>query len=144
MAEAKATTLPATSIARSRACISAHSVTHGREHNALTSVKQEHAQITAVSTFQERLKAARIAAGFSSQAKLARAAGVSPGAVGNWEAGTREQPRDLLDLARVLRVSPEWLAKGVPATHQANPSPLSEGVAHEMSESRLQTVAPMT
>lgn len=138
IAVARAMTLPAHSIARSRACMTALIVTHGRECTAHTIVMQENEQITGVSTFAERLKSARESAGFASQAALARAAGLSPGAIGNWEAGTRHQPRDILSLAKVLGVSPDWLAgnAGNAQTLVAQSAP----VAHDMSQLQPETV----
>ena len=47
-----------------------------------------------------------------SQADLARAAGVSPGTIGNIEAGTRRSPRELLAIAAATKVRPEWLKSG--------------------------------
>lgn len=60
-------------------------------------------------TIAERLKLAR---GDLSQADLAKKSGVSPGTIGNIEAGTRTKPRELLSIARALNVSPEWLQHG--------------------------------
>lgn len=142
IAEASATTLPAHSIARSRGCMMVSSVAHGRECTTHTIVMQEHAQITPVSTFAQRLKEAREAAGFKSQQALARAAGVSAGAIGNWESGSRQQPRDLLGLAKALRVSPEWLSTGS-RTHASALSSAGE-LAHSMSLSSLETVPSTT
>lgn len=112
----------------------ARSVAHGRECTPHTIVMQEHAQITPVSTFAERLKEAREAAGFTSQLALAKAVGLSAGAIGNWEAGTRQQPREILALAKALGVSPEWLSTG--SRDGGQPTPLAGGLAHPMSHAR--------
>jgi len=139
MDDASAATLPTISIARSRACIVAHSFAHVRDRTALTTVKQENAQITPVSTFAERLKQAREAAGFKSQAALAKAAGLSAGSIGNWETGIRQQPRDLLALARVLGVSPYWLSGEKESSHESD-SP----IAHPVSQLRFDTVPSLS
>lgn len=62
-----------------------------------------------MSKFSERLQEAREAKGWS-QARLAKEAGVSAGSIGNWESGTRQQPRSLIELARALDVNPAWLS----------------------------------
>lgn len=67
--------------------------------------------IRVVETLAVRLKSAREEAGLT-QPELAKLAGVSAGTVGNLEAGIRKQPRELLALARVLKVSAEWLKTG--------------------------------
>jgi len=93
-------------------------VANVRECMALTIVMQQREPITFVSTFAERLKSARERRNLS-QAALARAAGVSAGAIGNYEAGTRAQPRDLFELAQALGVDAEWLATGEAAQTSA-------------------------
>lgn len=70
-----------------------------------------HEQRPSLSTLGERLRFAREARGMT-QAALAKAAGLRPGAIGNYEAGMRDQPRALLDIAAALRVTPQWLEKG--------------------------------
>ena len=47
-----------------------------------------------------------------SQTDLAKVAGVAQGTIGNLEAGIRKNPRDLLDIAAALGVSPQWLKTG--------------------------------
>ena len=61
----------------------------------------------------ERIRRARRIAGFSQQ-DLADAIGVTRSAVGNWEAaaGARPAAERLAELARVLRVTYEWIATG--------------------------------
>jgi transcriptional regulator with XRE-family HTH domain len=72
-------------------------------------------------SFAERLKWAREAAELS-QGALARKAGVSQGAIGNYESGARDAPRDVLRLAESLGVSPRWLLQGVGLPHESMPS----------------------
>jgi transcriptional regulator with XRE-family HTH domain len=55
-----------------------------------------------------RLKRLRKAAGLT-QAGLARAAGVVQSTIGNIESGTRGYGESLVDIAKVLRVPPEYL-----------------------------------
>lgn len=68
-------------------------------------------KITSVKTISERLKEAREAAGLT-QLELAAKAGVSPGTIGNLEAGTRKNPRELLAIAKAVGVRAEWLRDG--------------------------------
>lgn len=84
---------------------------HGREHKALTGVNQLHRLITPVTTIAERLKTARLALGLS-QKELARLAGVSPGTIGNIEAGARDEPQKLVEIAVAAQVTPGWLKLG--------------------------------
>lgn len=64
-----------------------------------------------MNTFSERLRFARNLRGLT-QAELARAAGISQGAVANYENGTRQSPRTIFPLANALKVSAVWLVKG--------------------------------
>lgn len=122
MAEANAAIVPPqTSMASSSACIgrfrvssmarSRAVVTHDRESKALTNVTQLSAPITPVNSIGERLASARADLEMN-QAAVAAKAGVSPGTIGNIEAGTRKNPRALLAIARAVRVHPEWLKEG--------------------------------
>lgn len=86
-------------------------VSHERECTAHTYVKQEESIFTPVKTIAERLKAARDEAGLN-QVELARRAGVAPGTIGNIEAGTRQNPRELLEIAAAVGVRAEWLKTG--------------------------------
>lgn len=72
------------------------------------------------------------------QAGLARAAGMSAGAIGNYEAGTREQPREVFKLALALDVDAEWLAKGVGDQAPRTPRVTGAGkaLAHLLSHAR--------
>lgn len=94
---------------------------------AFTIVKQARDEITNVtaSTFADRLVQARTAANLS-QAELAKAAGLkSSGSVGNWEKGTRKQPRNILGLAKALKVRAEWLKDG---REPMKPDPATENL----------------
>jgi transcriptional regulator with XRE-family HTH domain len=67
--------------------------------------------ITFVKDFAERLRYARVLRGFS-QASLARACGLSQGAIANYENRTRKTAKGIFRIAKVLEVSPSWLAMG--------------------------------
>lgn len=64
-----------------------------------------------VKTLADRVTASRIELDLS-QAALAGLAKVSAGTIGNIEAGSRKNPRELLAIARALKVEPEWLKSG--------------------------------
>lgn len=73
---------------------------------------QERMTITDVNTLAQRLKEAREALGLS-QEQLAQLAGVSQGTIGNIESGTRKRPREIVAIAKAVKVNPEWLLKGI-------------------------------
>lgn len=62
-------------------------------------------------TIAERIKAVRQELGWS-QVQLAEEVGVSQSSIGNIESGFRQRPRELVSIAKALRVSPEWLETG--------------------------------
>jgi phage repressor protein C with HTH and peptisase S24 domain len=69
-----------------------------------------------------RLKAARKAAGLT-QADVAKALGVTFGAVSQWETGaTSPKGRNLIALAKLFRVAPAWLSHGEGRKEAANES----------------------
>jgi phage repressor protein C with HTH and peptisase S24 domain len=68
-------------------------------------------------TIAERLKHAREAKDWK-QVQLATAAGVSPGTIGNIEAGTRQSKGSLPQIAEALGISHKWLATGKGEMHQ--------------------------
>ncbi|MGJ7490208.1 helix-turn-helix domain-containing protein [Variovorax sp. ZT4R33] len=71
-------------------------------------------------TIAERVKAVRQELGWS-QVQLAEEVGVSQSSIGNIESGFRQRPRELVSIARALRVSPEWLETGKgPRTERAS------------------------
>jgi transcriptional regulator with XRE-family HTH domain len=100
---------------------------HVREFKAHTNVNQADETFTHVNTFAERLKSARLAVGLS-QTELARLAKISTGAIGNYEAGTRDNPRELFALSAALGVNPEWLQSG------RGRRDFREAVAHSLSQ----------
>lgn len=74
-------------------------------------MKQVPVNITDVETIGSRTKARREELDLT-QVGLAARAGVSPGTIGNFESGIRESPRQLLEIAAALGVTPEWLKTG--------------------------------
>lgn len=68
-------------------------------------------RITFVESIGARVKAVRQELGWS-QVQLAEEVGVSQSSIGNIESGFRQRPRDLVAIAKALRVSPEWLESG--------------------------------
>ncbi len=101
---------------------------HNRDYYSNTNVMQAHVEITDVSTIADRVKQARKYRNLT-QAQLAKAAGVSQGAIGNLESGTREKPRELLNLALALGVNINWLAneKGPMLLGESNIAPTPIG-----------------
>ncbi|GGX33124.1 hypothetical protein GCM10007242_45260 [Pigmentiphaga litoralis] len=87
------------------------SANNDRDINYKTNVIQEPFLITFVKTFRERLIQAREARGMT-QEQLARASGVSQGAIGNYESGSRNSSRQVVSLASALGVRAEWLDNG--------------------------------
>jgi transcriptional regulator with XRE-family HTH domain len=77
--------------------------------------------ITIVSKFADRLRHARTLRGFT-QASLAKACGLSQGAIANYETKNRQTAKGIFKLADVLGVSPLWLSQGV---GPMEPAPMS-------------------
>lgn len=65
-------------------------------------------------TLASRIQEARVEAGFDSPAALAKAVGVKPAAVYQWETGETQSLKGetLIDLADALKVNPKWLLRG--------------------------------
>lgn len=74
-------------------------------------MNQERAILTTVKTIADRLREAREDLKLT-QPELAKRARVSPGTIGNVEAGIRKEPRELLAIAAALNVDPQWLKTG--------------------------------
>lgn len=62
-------------------------------------------------TFAGRVRGRRELLGMS-QAELGLASGVSQQSINNWETGRAEKTGSIVDLARALRTTPEWLQSG--------------------------------
>lgn len=75
---------------------------------------QRRISIVDVNTIAERIRSARIAAGFETQVELAKAMGISKSAVNQWEAGKNENLKleHLVALADLCSVDIRWLATG--------------------------------
>src|SRR3546814_1186413 len=67
--------------------------------------------ITFVNEFADRLRHARQLRGLT-QAALARACGLSQGAIANYEEKSRRTAKEIFKLADALRVSHVWLSRG--------------------------------
>ena len=83
--------------------------------------------ICGVKNFSERLRHARQQRGLS-QAELARLCNLSQSAISNYESGARRDAREILDLAKALNVSAQWLKSGL------GPMEISVGGALVMHE----------
>ena len=95
---------------------------HECEDSRTTNVSEFRGKITGVKTIAERLKLAREQSGLNQQ-ELAKRAGVSQGTIGNIESGLRKQPRGLLEIAKALNVSPQWLSNGNGPMRESNIEP---------------------
>ena len=67
--------------------------------------------ITFVNTFGSRLRHARMLRRLT-QKELADACGLSQGSIGNYESGSRRNPKDVFRIAEALNIEPAWLAMG--------------------------------
>lgn len=64
-----------------------------------------------VENFSDRLRRIRTERQLS-QAELARASGLSQGAISSYETGSRKSTTGIVDLAKALKVNPVWLLTG--------------------------------
>lgn len=62
-------------------------------------------------TFADRLRFARQHRKLS-QGALARASGLSQGAISSYETGHRKSAKEIFKLAQILKVNPSWLSLG--------------------------------
>ena len=88
--------------------------------------------ITFVKTFGDRLRHARKLRKLS-QKELARACGLSQGAIGNYESNSRRSPKDVFRLADVLAVEPAWLAMGTGPIERTSTKSVSEEPSASLS-----------
>ena len=77
-----------------------------------------------MNTFAERLRYARTLRHMN-QTELAKVAGLSQGAISNYEQRFREKSRSILKLAKALQVNPLWLEDGIGPMEQTLPPPSS-------------------
>jgi transcriptional regulator with XRE-family HTH domain len=109
--------------------------------------------ITFVNQFSDRLRHARKLRGLS-QAALARACGLSQGAIANYESKSRRNAKEIFRLAEALQVNALWLALGTgpmdapeePETSTHSTFALAESGAHRNSLSGwpFHKIAPET
>lgn len=78
----------------------------------ITKVVQIERSIEGVDTFAQRLLHARQLRGYT-QSKLATLCGLSQSTIASYESGTRLHARNLLSLAKILKVNPLWLEQGI-------------------------------
>lgn len=131
-ASASAAALPQTEIASSRGVMSKWHVYHNRDCALNTNVMQVPGLITGVNSLASRLKAEREARNLK-QDQLGKLAGVGQSTIANIENGTRQNPRNLLEIAKALNVSAEWLKTGrgekVPADANTSSERPTSGVS---------------
>jgi transcriptional regulator with XRE-family HTH domain len=89
--------------------------------------------ITIVNNFAERLRYVRQLRKLT-QATLAKACGLSQGAVANYESGTRHSAREIFKLAGALHVNALWLShgRGSMEARETLPEPSSYHVADRL------------
>lgn len=92
---------------------------HDRDVTANTYVMQPGDVITLVNSIAERLKWARERLGLSQQ-QVAEVAKVTQGTIANIESGLRRNPRELIAIARAVRLEPLWLKEGTGPRESAN------------------------
>lgn len=113
---------------------------HASECTTHTDDGQGSGEILSMTTVGDRIREARKLRGLS-QAALAKVYGCSPGMIGNLESGLRERPKDVLGLARALRVNAEWLDTGDGEIEGGNvqplPHPAKQGAAAQFSYEAL-------
>lgn len=78
----------------------------------ITKVVKIERSIEGVDTFAQRLLHARQLRGYT-QSKLATLCGLSQSTIASYESGTRLHARNLLSLAKILKVNPLWLEQGI-------------------------------
>ena len=92
----------------------------------ITNVFDFSRSITNVNTFGDRLRHVRTLRRLT-QAELARACGLSQGAIGNYEANSRHSAKKVFRIAEVLNVNVAWLAMGTgPMEPQETPQILED------------------
>ena len=99
----------------------------------ITNVFEIDGPITFVKTFGDRLRHARTLRKLT-QKELARACGLSQGAIGNYEANSRRSAKDVFRLADALDVEPAWLAMGTGPMKRAPAQGVAEGRDPQVSQ----------
>jgi transcriptional regulator with XRE-family HTH domain len=88
--------------------------------------------ITFVNTFGNRLRHVRMLRKLT-QAELARACGLSQGAIGNYESDSRRNAKDVFRIAEALEVEPAWLAMGTGPMERATAPHVADSTRHTMT-----------
>lgn len=103
--------------------------------STITNVIELHRSITNVNHFADRLRHARLLRGLS-QAALAKACGLSQGAIANYESKTRQSAKGIFQLAQALQVSPAWLSMGTGPMEVAD-APAESQATYAVSDKML-------
>ena len=94
-------------------------ITLAAGRDARDATRTQESEAVATMSIGSRIGEQRCEIGWS-QVRLADEAGVKQSAIGNIESGLRQRPRELVSIARALRVSLEWLETGKgPKTERA-------------------------
>jgi|GEM_PF-184353 len=87
----------------------------------ITNVIELAYSITIVNKFADRLRYARQLRGLT-QASLAKACGLSQGAIANYEGKNRQTAKEIFKLADALLVNPLWLSQGTGPMERVAPT----------------------
>ena len=95
--------------------------------------------------FSDRLRHARLYRNLS-QATLARASGLSQGAISSYETGTRKSTTGLIQLAQALEVDPIWLITGSGTMESGSASLARDSVSrlHDVQQRPISVTWPFT
>lgn len=104
-------------------------------------------KIAYMSSLKERIRSARLDAGFKTQASLAAAIGAERATVTMWESGSTKKigGEYLLRLAQVLKKNPEWIqtGKGSPEAASVRETPHSYSLGSEGRHTSRTVLVPI-
>lgn len=90
--------------------------------------------------FSDRLRYARKKRKLS-QTELARASGLSQGAISSYETGARRSTTELIQLAQALKVSPEWLITGTGSMEKGTSPAVTDNSRAKLQEAQPQPIS---